>query len=94
MQLYEVPFSAQNVRLNIVDITDYHVKGSFCPNAACDIEFYGCRETTFVVESAETKTSTGWWPMHDDEVRSLAENFDSDITLLVQNAIDDKQGEL
>lgn len=93
MQLHGLPFS-DKVRVNICDIEDYFVKGSFSPNAACDIEYYGCRETNFTVESAEVKTSTGWWPMLDDEVRELARYNDSALTLLVQNAIDDKQGEL
>lgn len=93
MQLYNLPYS-ETVRLNIVDIVDYNIKGSFRPDAVCDTEYYGYRETTYNVDSAEVKTSTGWWPMLDDEVRYLAQNNDSDITLLVQNAIDDKQGEL
>lgn len=93
MQLFELPYR-EDIRLNIVDIVDYNVVGTFSPNSACDTEYYGYRETTFVVQSAEVKTSTGWWPMHDTEVRHIAENNDSELTLLVQNAIDDKQGEI
>lgn len=91
MELYDLKYS-ENIRLNIVDIDDYHIKGSFNPNAESDIEFYGYRETTYVVQSGEAKTTTGWWPLLEDEVRYIAENNDSDLTLLVQNAIDDKQG--
>lgn len=93
MQLYELEFTP-SIRLNVVDVEDYDVRGSFSPNAVCDVEFYGYRETTFIVESAEVKTSTGWWPMLDDEVRELARHNDSALTLLIQNTIDDKQGEL
>lgn len=93
MQLYHLPFN-ENVRLNITEIDDYNIKGTFRSDAACDTEYYGYRETTYRVESAEVKTSTGWWPMLEDEVRELARHNDSALTLLVQNAIDDKQGEL
>lgn len=93
MQLYELSYR-EDIRLNIVDIEDYNVVGTFKHDSVCDTEYYGYRETTFVVQSAEVKTSTGWWPMHEDEVRHIAVSDDSVLTLLVQNAIDDKQGEI
>jgi hypothetical protein len=91
MELYGIKYS-ETIRINVVDIDDYNINGSFNPNAASDIEFYGYRETTFKVESAEVKTATGWWPMHEDEVRYISELNDS-VTLLVQNEIDKQNGE-
>lgn len=92
MELYELPFS-DSVRLNIVDIEDYNIIGSFDPDAPSDIDYYGYRETCFKIQSAEVQTNTGWWPMHDDEVRYIEENYDSRVTLLVQDAIDKQNGE-
>lgn len=93
MQLYGLEFSP-TIRLNVVDIEDYNIKSTFRHDAVCDTEYYGYRETTYHVESAEVKTNSGWWPLLDDEVRQLVQQNDSNVTLLVQNAIDDKQGEL
>lgn len=83
-------------RFSVSDIEDYNINGSFDPNAASDIEFYGYRETTFNVTCVESfyRTDNQWWPMSDDEQKEFLTGYDDQITLIVQNAIDDKQGEL
>lgn len=94
MELYNLAWSP-NIRFSVTDIEDYNIKGSFDPNAASDIEFFGYRETTFTVSSVQVLLRDDLWV--DDE-NTLKEEFltyyDDQITLIVQNAIDDKQGEL
>jgi hypothetical protein len=94
LELYNLKFS-DNIRFSVTDIEDYNIKGSFDPNAASDIEFYGYRETTFTVSSVEIRLNYNLWV---EDVTQLKEEFltahDDQITLIVQNAIDDKQGEL
>lgn len=92
MELYNLKFS-EYTRFNVTDIEDYHVKGSFNPNAVCDTEFYGYRETTFNVHSAEGKDSIGWWLFDEDELRYFKENNNDAITLIVHDAIDKQNGE-
>lgn len=92
MELYNLKFS-EYTRFNVNDVEDYHVKGSFNPNAVCDTEFYGYRETTFNVHSAEGKDSIGYWPFDEDELRYFKEKNDDAITLIVQNEIDKQKGE-
>lgn len=92
MELYNLKFS-EYTRFNVTDIEDYHVKGSFNPNAVCDTEFYGYRETTFNVHSAEGKDSIGWWSFDEDELRYFVSKNDGAITLIVQNEIDKQKGE-
>lgn len=92
MELYNLKFS-EYTRFNVTDIEDYHVKGTFDPKAVCDTEFYGYRETTFKVESAEGKDSVGWWVFNEFELRYFIENNEYQITLIVQDAIDKQNGE-
>lgn len=92
MELYNLKFS-EYTRFNVTDIEDYHVKGTFDPNAACDTEFYGYRETIFRVSHAEGKDSIGWWMFNEDELRYFIEKNDYQITLIVQDAIDKEYGE-
>lgn len=87
MELYNLTFS-EHTRFNVEDVEDYEVVGSFDPNSPSDIEFYGFRETTFRVSSAEGKDSVGWWAFDEDELRYFAEKNDDKITLIVQNRID------
>lgn len=92
MELYDLKFS-EYTRFNVSDIEDYNVKGSFDPNAACDTEFFGYRETSFKIDSVEGKDSLGWWPLHEDEVRWLVYHNEDKLTLIVQNEIDKLNGE-
>lgn len=93
MELYNLKFS-ESTRFSAIDIDDYNIKGSFDPNAESDIEFYGYRETSFFVVCVETKHDGRWLPMTDDGQKEFVKYYDDQITLIVQNAIDDKQGEL
>lgn len=92
MEFYGLTFS-EYTKFDVIDVEDYHVKGSFNPNAVSDIEFYGYRETTFRVSAAQGKDSVGWWKFDEDELRYLIEQNDSRITLIVQDAIDKQNGE-
>lgn len=95
MELHNLKFS-DNTRFSVTDIEDYNVKGSFDPSAESDIEFFGYRETTFKVSCVESfyRTDNRWWPMTEEMAKEFATYYDDQITLIVQNAIDDKQGEL
>lgn len=93
MEFYELTFS-EYTRFDVTEVEDYHIVGSFNPNAVSDIEFYGHRETTFKVASAQGKDSIGWWNLDADELRYFIDQHDSQITLIVQNAIDNKLGEV
>lgn len=95
MELYNLKFS-DKTRFNVIDIEDYKVTGSFDPAAESDIEFFGFRETTFKVSCVENlyHSDNRWWPMIVEDAIDFAHYYDDEITLIVQNAIDDKQGEL
>jgi len=84
---------SEYTRFNVSDVEDYNVKGTFDPNAACDTEYFGYRETTFRVSSAEGKDSIGWWPMSEEEIHFLLRHNEDKITLIVQNEIDKQNGE-
>lgn len=95
MELHNLTFSP-NIRFSVTDIEDYNIKGSFDPNASCDTEFFGYRETSFTVSQIESYDNrlAVWTHDSDDTVRDFKNYFDDRITLIVQNAIDDKQGDL
>lgn len=94
MELYNLKWS-EKTRFSVVDVEDYNIKGTFDPNSGSDIEFFGYRETTFTVSSVEVEIADGLWV---EDLFECSHNFaldnDDMITLIVQNAIDDKQGEL
>ena len=94
MNLYNLEFS-KNIRFDVEDVEDYHIVGTFDPNAACDTEFFGYRETTFNVVNVETyHWNLGrWWPDDEETTKEFIKHFDDRITLIVQDAID-KQGEM
>lgn len=92
MELNDLKFS-EYTRFSVSDIEDYHVKGTFNPNAVCDTEFYGYRETTFNIHSAEGKDGIGWSNLDEDELRYFVSKNDSALTLIVQNEIDRINGE-
>lgn len=92
MNLYNLKFS-EDIRFSVENIVDYHIKGSFDPRAECDTEFYGYRETTFDVIGVYVKDN-GIWVSCKDAIEHFEKEFDSRATLIVQDAIDDKQGEL
>ena len=94
MELYNLKWS-EKTRFSVTDIEDYNIKGTFDPNSPSDIEFFGYRETLFTVSSVQVEIADGLWV---EDLFESAHNFaldnDDRITLIVQNAIDDKQGEL
>jgi hypothetical protein len=69
-------------------IEDYNIKGTFDPNAACDIEYYGYRDTDFVVTRAVGVDAVGEYEMTEEEIQSFVDNNRHAILLLVQCAID------
>lgn len=94
MELYNLKWS-EKTRFSVTDVEDYNIKGTFDPNSPSDIEFFGYRETLFTVSSVQVEIADGLWV---EDLFEYAHNFaldnDDQITLIVQNAIDDKQGEL
>lgn len=77
--------------LLIEDIEDYNVKGTFDPQAASDIEFYGYRETTFkIVDGSRNSIFGGSWPIHEEELDYYRNHCDDEITLMVQDYLDEQ----
>ena len=93
MNLYNLKFG-DDIRFDVEDVEDYNINGTFNPNAACDTEFFGYRETTFKVTQIESFYGGKWWPEHEVVIEQFMKYFDDRMTLIVQDAIDDKQGEL
>lgn len=72
------------VTLTIDLIDDYTIKGSFNPNASCDLEYYGYRETDYTVISA-----TYLDVELTEEEYSVLVNYERGlVTLAIQNEID------
>lgn len=88
MQLYDLKLS-EHTRFTVEVIDDYNVKGSFDPNAASDVEFFGYRETQWDLLSADGKDSVGWWPMTGEELSCLMKRYEDKMTTIIQDAIDD-----
>lgn len=95
MELYNLKFS-HDVRFDLEDIEDYNIKGTFDPNASCDTEFFGYRETTFNISNVEffDQELKVWWSYSPETIDEFKIYYDDKLTLIVQDAIDDKQGEL
>lgn len=96
MELYDLRFS-EGIRFHVKDVEDYNIKGTFDPNAASDIEFYGYRETTFQVSGVDSLVRDIsyelWVPDNEGTVAEFANYFDDKLTLIVQDAIDKQNGE-
>lgn len=94
MELHNLKWS-DNIRFSVTNIDDYNVKGTFDPNASCDTEYFGYRETRFSVSSVEIRLTNDLWV---EDTTDLSDEFltyyDDQVTLIVQNALDDKQGGL
>lgn len=85
---------SQHTRFSVENVSDYHVKGSFDPNASCDTEFFGYRETSFDITTVEGTDSTlKWWPFNEVELDYFKKTYEDKIVLLVQDAIDKANGE-
>lgn len=94
MNLYNLKFS-EDIRFSVENIVDYNIKGSFDPRAECDTEFYGYRETTFEVSSVQIRLKDDLWVEDVDMLKNeFLAYYDDKLSLIVQDAIDDKQGEL
>lgn len=77
-----------NMRLHITDIDDYNIKGSFDPDAACDLEYYGFRDTSFTVETIDELFCDVYMPLTDEERDHIVAQNEDKILLLVQDQID------
>lgn len=78
---------------------DYHVKGSFDPDAACDLDYYGYRETELtyltVHERFEVSGEIMWGAVLDGETQdSLINRYSNQIELEVQYLLDKQKGDL
>lgn len=73
-----------------VEVTeDYHVKGSFDPNAACDIDYFGVRDTEFeVIEVIDHRRNRAKLPMHEEERNYWVEQNYNRLLLAVQDELD------
>lgn len=69
-------------------IEDYNVPGSFRHDAACDIDYYGYRDTDFVVTEAWCRTAVGSFQMSQEELEFFVEKNHNTLLLQVQDMID------
>lgn len=69
-------------------IEDYNIKGTFHPDAASDIEYYGYRDTDFYIVKAWGTDAVGSYEMTEDEIQNLIDNNKDKILLMVQDEID------
>lgn len=77
------------IKFDVANVDDYNIVGTFHPDAACDTEYFGYRETTFDVVRLFYKNSYGEWiERQKEEVEYFANLCDSRITYIVQNKID------
>jgi hypothetical protein len=78
----------------VADVEDYNIKGSFDPNSPSDIEYYGYRETTFTITNMFAPTIIDGCslllPMDKSEIDFYSKNYDRQLTLIVQQALDEK----
>lgn len=95
MNLYNLKYR-EDIRFSVEDVEDYNIPATFDHDAACDIEYYGYRETTFNVSSVEVydQEIKLWLPILEDEKKVFVNHKDSELILIVQNSLDDKQGEV
>ncbi|WCO82101.1 hypothetical protein vBPpSSYP_119 [Pseudomonas phage vB_PpS_SYP] len=77
------------IKFDVANVDDYNIVGTFDPNASCDTEYFGFRETTFDVTAVYFKKADGTWRLADPYERLEFSGFcDSRITSIVQNKID------
>lgn len=77
------------IRFDVANVDDYNIVGTFDPNASCDTEYFGYRETTFDVVAVHFLKSDGTWRLgFEHERESFIKHCDSRATLIVQNKID------
>lgn len=79
--------------IDVIVIEDYHVKGSFHPDAASDIDYFGYRDTDFFVHKAYGVDKLGTFEFTQDEISNLVENNYDKLMLCVQNAIDNLEND-
>lgn len=92
MELYNLKL--YGTKFDVVVIDDYKIKGSFDPNSPSDTDFYGYRETVFDVTSTYNEALVAGYslylPNSKEVTDEFAKYFDNEITLIVQNALDEK----
>lgn len=77
------------IKFDVANVDDYNIVGTFDPNASCDTEYFGHRETTFDVKAVYFLKSDGTWRLgFEDELASFIKYCDARATLIVQNKID------
>lgn len=89
----EIQYS-KSFKLTIDNIDDYNIGGTFSPDAACDTEFFGFRETIFTIESGTCEHNGIISELSEGELNYFRTEVIDEVERLVQYAIDDKQGEL
>lgn len=89
----QVIVTDKGFRYHVTVISDYHIEGSFDPEAPSDLDYYGYRDTEIEVERVEELYHMNgkpqmWIALLDYESEPHIESNIDKITLLVQDAID------
>lgn len=75
---------------SVLVLDDYNIEGSFDPDAASDIDYYGYRETCWEIIEAQGHDSLGSWVMNQYELNTLMKIHEGAMTLIIQNKLDEK----
>lgn len=84
-----------DIRVYVDVVSDYNVEGTFDPDATCDTEYFGFRETDIVVTDVKVLTHKGteyeaWLSLRDEEIEKFSKiNYDM-VLLKTQYTIDEK----
>lgn len=86
--LIEGIWFSKYTRFDVNVIEDYHVKGTFAPDAPSDIDYFGYRDTDFYVVKAFGVDAVGEYEMNEHEIEQFVKNNEHAILLKVQDTID------
>lgn len=75
--------------LTIENVDDYHIKGTYDPNAACDIEFFGYRETSFDIVAGSFTHDGITIQLDEQQLDYYRKDCNDSITYIVQGYLDE-----
>lgn len=85
---------SDTIRILVEVFDDYKVEGSFDPNAASDLDYYGYRDTQFdVVDVFELTDVVGYLAIHRDLLPDFLREHEGLIVLAVQDHLDEANAE-
>lgn len=86
----QITINIGSLELFVNVIHDYHVKGSFSPDAPSDLDYYGYRETEFEVVKIIASADDGATAILSEEsAEQYVDKFVDVIELCIQDTLDD-----